>query len=61
MMSTSGTLRAQDEFFTWREAVLQANARAQLFSTVGKPRVLWSIDRWLVAYSYRPVPMNGAS
>jgi len=58
--TVTGTLTAELEFYTWREAVMQALDVASNFNTVGKPQVRWRYDRWLLSYAYRPVSMNGA-
>lgn len=56
--TTSGTVTAMCDFYTWREAVLQARDYASRFTTVDKPRVFFSMDRWVVRYTYRPMAMN---
>jgi hypothetical protein len=54
----NGIVLAYCDFFTWREAVLQAHDFASRYTTAGKPRVFWSLDRWVVKYQYRPVAVN---
>lgn len=60
-ITTEYTVENEREFHTWREAVLQALDTAALFTTVGKPRVHWRYDRWVVSHVYRPVLMNGTT
>lgn len=55
---TDGRVQAFCDFYTWREAILQANEVASRFTTADKPRVFWSIDRWVLRYHYRPMAMN---
>lgn len=57
-MGTTGLMAGRLEFYTWREAVLTAAEISDRFSTVGKPRVRFGPDRWVVTYEYKPFAMN---